>query len=211
MCIPWGTHCSDSVTESVDSSVYVKSRIMNLAYIDVLIFCYLVITCAQGAIFCVVEYDISVLEKDSLARKAAQSEGFDIDDLSMLPYAARSEHAIMKVSALNDKSKTSDFTREIDFQALLPDIREIDCNDPRNDHLLFLKSKKSNAGNEELFRLNGHHFSVFFQMEGGYFVNFAKFKENLRIKLLQMRSTKPYMFTDPIPLSEAVIKSSDVR
>jgi coiled-coil and C2 domain-containing protein 2A len=107
--------------------------------------------------------------------------------------------------------KTMDFTRETDFQVLLPDITEIDVNDPDNDHLLYLISKRGVGGENEVFRLPGNEFGAIFTAEDGhYFSNYVRYKETPRMKLLQLRCIKPYLFNSPIPINEAVIKASEV-
>lgn len=49
-----------------------------------------------------------------------------------------------------------DFTREQDFQQLLPWLQELDVNDPKNDHLLYVKAKRALTGQDGLsFHLYG--------------------------------------------------------
>ena len=107
--------------------------------------------------------------------------------------------------------QTHDFTRENDFQQLLPDLDDIDLNDPDNDHLLYLKDKHSAAGDSASFRLYGAEFGATFKGEDGYmFSNYVRYKETPRMKLLQLRCVKPYLFNSPIPLNENVIKNSEL-
>jgi hypothetical protein len=104
----------------------------------------------------------------------------------------------------------SDFTRENDFQYMLPEYADLDANDPQNDHLLYLKSKRSVAGDEDVFRLSGLDIGVPYQCDNVSYSNYVKLKECNRMKLLRLRTLKPYLFSDPIPLSETVIKNSEL-
>jgi hypothetical protein len=49
-----------------------------------------------------------------------------------------------------------------------------------------------------------------FKEDGVSYQNFVKFQLNLRMKLLQLRDRNPTLFTEPIPLNEHVIKSSEL-
>ena len=124
----------------------------------------------------------------------------------MLPYPKQSVNYISK----NNDGKLSDFTRENDFQSLLPNISDIDVNDPMNDHLLNLIAKRSVITDRDLFQLQGSDYADFFGSDGYIFANFVKFKESSRMKLLKLRHFKPYLFSDPIPLSENIIRSSEL-
>ena len=107
--------------------------------------------------------------------------------------------------------QTQDFSREADFQQLLPDLEDIDVNDPDNDHLLYLKGKRPVTDDSAAFRLYGDTFGAMFHAEDGHLLNnFVRFKETPRMKLLQLRCVKPYLFNAPIPLNEAVIKNSEL-
>ena len=110
-----------------------------------------------------------------------------------------------------------DFTRENDFQQLLPPIESLDINDPHNEHLLYLKSKKTVAlsgGGDELggadcFRLQGYDYALIFEAQRVYnnpsfptmhgvhytMANYLAVKENLRMQLLALRWKKPYLFS----------------
>jgi hypothetical protein len=42
------------------------------------------------------------------------------------------------------------------------------------------------------------------------YANYLKFQQGIRVKLLQLRSKKPHLFSEPIPLSEGILKRSDL-
>jgi hypothetical protein len=128
------------------------------------------------------------------------------DEVSLLPFPKPSNNLVSR----RFDGKISDFTRENDFQALLPDENDIDINDPVNDHLVYLFSKRSVYSDSNVFQLQNSDFASVFGNEGFCFSNFVKFKESLRMKLLRLRNIKPFLFNDPIPLSENVIKSSEL-
>jgi hypothetical protein len=91
-----------------------------------------------------------------------------------------------------------DFTRENDFQAMLPPLDEIDINDPQNEHLLYLKSKRSVISDSDIFRLQGFDTISYFRGHGSSsfytMMNYMIAKPSLRLQLLLIRSKKPYLF-----------------
>lgn len=62
----------------------------------------------------------------------------------------------------------------------------------------------------DVFNLYGYEYSVPYAETGVSYLNFIKFQESLRIKLLKLREQKPFLFTEPIPLSEKDISSSEL-
>lgn len=73
-----------------------------------------------------------------------------------------------------------------------------------------MKSKAPVHKDIDIFQLSGLNFSVPFGEEGETYLNYMKFQDSLRMKLLKLRETKPFLFTEPIPLSEQSIKSSEL-
>jgi hypothetical protein len=61
-----------------------------------------------------------------------------------------------------------------------------------------------------VFQLSGMDYAAPFREEGVSYQNFVKFQMSLRMKLLQLRDSHPHLFTEPIPLSEQIIKSSEL-
>jgi hypothetical protein len=113
--------------------------------------------------------------------------------------------------------KNFDFTRENDFQIMLPLIQEIDVNDPINDHLLYVKAKRALGGQDNSFHMYGMDYSVPFDSsdsngkETRYsLVNYAKVKASMRIRLLMIRAKKPYLFSWPMPLLDKLVKSNEL-
>lgn len=114
-------------------------------------------------------------------------------------------------SKLAQKSRINDFSRENDFQLMLPEFHDLDVNDPRNDSLLVTKAKRAMLNDDrDYFYLKGLDFSVVFGMGEHGFTNFVKFCQPSRMKLLRLRIAKPFLFSGPIPLSEDVIRQSEI-
>ena len=171
--------------------------------------------CCQGSMLCTAEYDMGTVEARS------PYDPIQPGEVTLLPPATTLHKQSLLLAGLSNSSggggdaaiRAYDFTRENDFQSLLPDLDDIDVNDPLNDHLLYLKSKRghvSSSSNQprEVFRLVGGDYASSFSSEGGFsFANYVRFKETPRMKLLQLRSLKPHLFQQPIPLNEAQIKS----
>lgn len=156
----------------------------------------------QGAVLCTAEYDVSALDHSQNI-----ADGIRPDDLAVIPAARPS---LKSVTNTRDGT-ANDFTRETDFQVMLPELDDIDVNDPDNDHLLQLKSKRLVGDDNDMFRLSGAEFGAVFTTEDGHFFNnYVRYKETPRMKLLQLRCVKPYLFNGPIPLNEAIIKHSEL-
>ena len=132
----------------------------------------------QGAVLCTAEYDVSSMESSN-----TQFDGIRSDDVALVPSQKQSMQSVT-----GKDGSMPDFTRENDFQTLLPDIDAIDVNDPDNDHLLYLKSQRIVGDDSDVFRLTGSEFGVVFSGEDGHlFNNYVRYKETPRMKLLQLR------------------------
>jgi sRNA-binding carbon storage regulator CsrA len=152
-------------------------------------------------VLCTAEYDVSAQEGSSGA------DGVRPEDAALVPVAKPT----LKSVTSGAYSKAHDFTRENDFQLLLPEVEEIDVNDPDNDHLLYIKSKRLAGDDGDVFRLAGNDFGTVFCGEDGHpFSNYVRYKETPRMKLLQLRCVKPYLFNAPIPINEDIIKRSEL-
>jgi len=155
-----------------------------------------------GSILCTTDYDSSTSDKHR------RGDTVRHDDLALLPTVKQSVQAVTKRGG---HTKVHDFTRENDFQSILPELEDIDTNDPSNDHLIYLKSKRDVGDSMDTFRLSGWDFgTVFTSDDGTPLNNYVRYKEPPRMKLLQLRCLKPYLFNSPIPLSETAIKNSEV-
>jgi hypothetical protein len=143
-----------------------------------------------------------------------------------------------------------DFTREKDFQSLLPALTAFDVNDPNNLNILIAKAKQAyyqlsalfdkkfqlvaadfhfsfhhrannnnnlvttsnrsqGASNSNNNNNNGNKFTCFF--------NFAKFKSNMRLRLLSLRVSHSYLFptstrfqSHAIPLLEKQLRQHEL-
>ena len=135
--------------------------------------------------------------------------GIKPDDVAVVPAPKASlDNAVQP----NIDSKLTDFTRENDFQSLLPIIDDIDINNPINEILLHLYSKRGAVTDRDVFQLqhSSDFAAVFGSSDGVTFANYVRFKESMRMKLLRLRCLKPFLFHDPIPISEVAIKNSDL-
>lgn len=175
---------------------------------------------------------------NSVNNKLLQVEGVDTAELAVYPSletAAQSTPSSSSgASASFLSSLLSDFTRENDFQRLLPNLAELDANDPLNDYLLYLKSKRLSAVSGDYFRLGGLDYAVPFlsllfqeavrdgrdenalrllnELNGRKvtLLNFAKLRPNGRLQLLRLRMKKPFLFYGlAIPLLPEKIKENE--
>lgn len=100
--------------------------------------------------YCSVEYDIAALGGHVGPLGATLEGGLRLGDTGVLPQplaAGKGGDGSMGMSGATvagsgRESKINNFARELDFQSLLPDRQELDLNDPRNDHLLYLMSQR---------------------------------------------------------------------
>ena len=138
-----------------------------------------------------------------------QLSGVKSDDVAVVPPPKSS---MDNAAPQSFNSKLNDFTRENDFQSLLPDINDIDVNNPINEILLYLYTKRAVMTDKNVFQLqlSSDFAAIFGSSDGVLFTNYVKFKESMRMRLLKLRCLKPFLFNDPIPLSELAIKSSDL-
>jgi hypothetical protein len=115
----------------------------------------------------------------------------------------------------------TDFTRENDFQRLLPTIEYMDVNDPSNLSLLASKSRRANAIHGDVFRLYGYDHSIYFQSHSlrdastnlsPLLINYSKLKANYRLLLLKLRQQKPFLFNNVtcIPYTTSAIKANEI-
>ena len=191
----WYTYCTDKPVVVVASSSYVPQR-------------------STGALLCTVEYDVAIPDRATPHSSSISShhnmkrthyDGINSEELGLLPLPSSGPD----FSALSD-SRKGDFARERDFQALLPHQDTLDLNDPRNEHLLYLKSRGPVIKDRDVFLLSGLDFAVSFKEDGVPYTNFVALSQPLRMRLLMLRDLKPHLFTVPIPLSSEEIKHSDL-
>lgn len=142
---------------------------------------------------------------------AITSDGVMPEDLATL--SSPSEFGHFGTSGAN----VVDFSRESDFQQLLPRLQEVDVNDPRNENLMSIKSRRPIAGLQDVFRLTGYHSAIEFYSfptakdpQRYSLLNYAKLKPSRRLKLLALRVQKPYLISGAIPLSEQLIQGNEV-
>jgi hypothetical protein len=102
-----------------------------------------------------------------------------------------------------------DIVRERDFQSLLPSLNQLDINDPRNENLIFAKERSPVISETDIFHMGGLDYSVVFHESGHSYLNYLKYQPCLRFQLLQLRDSKPYLFSHPIPLSDDIIQQNN--
>lgn len=187
----------------------------------------------SGSIYCALEFDPLIprseptLVNNSVNNKQYRTEGVDASLLAVFPAPELPSATTNSFS----QSLLNDFTRENDFQQLLPPLHDIDWNDPMNDVLLYLKSKRMNAIKGDYFHLFGNDYSIPFKsmlfdndeplpMKNGRtsnydiqtvtLMNFTKLKCPLRLLLLKLRVQKPFLFYHlSIPLNNEEIKQNE--
>ncbi len=144
-------------------------------------------------------------------------DGIKAEDVARLPKP--SIDAMKRGQAMG----VADFVKEKDFLKLMPKLSELDVNDPRNANLLDMimaaggvvsgknvLMSSAFSSDKMIFRLNNDENNLLLQERGVSYANFMKLQQSLRIKLLQLRSKKPYLFSGPIPLNEETLKRSDL-
>jgi hypothetical protein len=149
-----------------------------------------------GLLLCAAEYDASTADSSSSHHKAF--EGIQAEDLARLP-PVLSVATGSSFSGMQRSSRAAGIS-----QRILQGYENLDPNDPRND--LWLRSaKKADVVDKPLFRLEGLDFAVPFGEDGAYYQNFIRFQSSARMRLLKMRELKPFLFSDPIPMTDAEI------
>lgn len=168
----------------------------------------------SGSIFFISEYE-PITRTQGVG---GHSDGVSADQLAHIPSPEVFATKHLRNSPLHD------FSREKDFIRLMPKLSELDINDPRNEHLLCLllaaggaingrnvvSLSSAFASDKDIFRLAMDEYSLLLSEQGVSYANYVKFQQGMRIKLLQLRSKKPHMFSEPIPLSDGVLKRSDL-
>ena len=161
--------------------------------------------------------NIFVITEFEMLTSGKANDGIRTDDLARVPRT--SLEALRKGVGM----RSTTFAQEKDFLKLMPKFGELDINDPRNEGLLSmllaaggvvsgrnLILSSSFADNKEYFRLFHDESALLLTENGQSYANYMKFQQGLRIKLLQLRTKKPYLFSGPVPLNEAVLKHSDI-
>jgi hypothetical protein len=165
-----------------------------------------------GSVFCITEYDAASSPLHN------SRDGIRANQLAHLPMS--SAHS---VAERYRSAHIRDFSREKDFIRLMPKLSELDVNDPRNEHLVCMllaaggvitgrtiTLSSAFSGDKEIFRLATDEYGLLLSEQGVSYANYLKFQQGIRIKLLQLRTKKPFLFSEPIPLAEAVLKRSDL-
>lgn len=172
----------------------------------------------EGSVLCGSQYDVGY---DQPHESIMQRDSFD--GVSLGNAAWINEYSNPKDARMAD-AKTFEtrgrlagdilqFTKEKDFFDLLPQVNDIDINDPRNDGLVRqIRSGLLSGRNtqRDIFQLFGAQFTVMYGEENTDYSNFLRFQLNDRMKLLKLRDSRPYLFTEPIPLQQSAIRKNEV-
>lgn len=155
----------------------------------------------NGLILCVAEYDSSH-SHDHSGQGGRGFDGISLYDLAQIPPAIPPTGSLL--TGLSKGSRSAGVS-----QRILQGYQTLDPNDPRNDAWLKVARRADSGSDFEGFHLTGLDMSVPFGEDGTLYQNFIKFQGSLRMQLLQLRQVKPYLFADPIPMSDAEIKRND--
>ncbi len=156
----------------------------------------------RGSILVVCEYDVSSSAESKHTTESAFS-GVDEANLAVLPPPGEVDKATAWGSGYN-------LGGGLTSTRLLPSIKNMDPNDPRNDVLASRATEDPMGMNKKVFHLFGHNFAVAFSEGGESYDNYLRFKEGPRSQLLRLRQQSPHLFTEPIPLTDAEIRSSEL-
>lgn len=182
----------------------------------------------SGSLYCASEFD-PFTEDNIGERNSILYDGIQTDELAKYPYEEQESAVSSNKKKLMTKlmGEVNDFTRENDFQDVLPNLSILDTNDPTNEMILMMKAKRLQSTETDMFRLQGLDYGLVFSqtipenMEDvnkninskivySTFMNFLRLKESNRLKLLRIRALKPFLFSAPIPLNEKVINQHEL-
>ena len=151
-----------------------------------------------GAILISCDYEVGSVS----SKQQSSYDGIKSDDIALIR---------QQITAKSPGAVTNDAYKERDFQQLMPSISNLDINDPSSDGLVrSIILGKSATTEFDSYYLFGKHFAESFSEDNQNYENYLKFSPNLRLQLLKLRDAKPYLFTDPVPLSDSVIQRSEL-
>ena len=153
----------------------------------------------KGSILVACEYDVACAEHKPMV---SEYDGVEESSLAVLPLPGATDKATAWGSGYTLGGGLS-------AHRLLPALQSMDPNDPRNDILAFRAAIVPLAGDRKVFHLFGHDFAVSFTEGGHSYDNYMRFKEGLRVQMLRLRDQNPYLFTEPIPLTDDEIRQSE--
>lgn len=167
-----------------------------------------------GALLCGSEYDIAY---DPVTNSIASNTNNPIDgvpwtDIAYIPASDSSGGS--GLSGARVIGGKLDFTKEKDFFDLLPSLHLLDTHDPKNDVIVQHQIQGLLSGRlrkRNIFQFGGEYFaSLHKESDGVSYGNYFKYQSSYRLQLLRLRELKPYLFTEPIPLSEEMIRTSEL-
>jgi hypothetical protein len=159
----------------------------------------------EGALLVATEYVIRNDYAVGALKDVLSTDGIDDKLLSHMP-----------ASSVKHKGfdSASDFAREKDFQVMIRKDEKFDKHDPRNEEVLMSKRRARIEGTRaerDVFQLGpGPELGDMFGEAGSSYLNYMRLQEPMRHKLLRMRNSKPFLFSQPIPLSDKTIRRSDI-
>lgn len=161
-----------------------------------------------GALLCGSEYDLAYDPVNNSIVVNNTVDGVHGSDIAYIPPTEKGNHSAGRL--IGGKLE---FTREKDFFELLPPLHLLDIHDPRNDLIVFHQIQGLLSGRlrkRNIFQLGGEYFSSIHSEDGVSYGNYFKYQPSARLRLLRLRELKPYLFTEPIPLSEELIRTSEL-
>ncbi len=151
-----------------------------------------------GAILVSCDYEVGSVN----IKQQSSYDGIKSDDIALIR---------QQITAKSPGAVANDVYKERDFQQLMPSMSNLDINDPSSDGLVkSIILGKSVTTEFDSYYLFGKHFAESFSEDNQNYENYLKFSPNLRLQLLKLRDAKPYLFTDPVPLSDSVIQRSEL-
>ena len=157
-----------------------------------------------GLILCAAEYDSRSTDAAHSSSSRTTYDGIPTEDLAHVPPVVPIGSGTL-FTALHKGSRSTGIS-----QRILQGFENLDPNDPRND--AWLRSAKRVEGNQDrpVFHLDGLDFAVPFGEDGGFYDNYMRFQGSLRMQLLHMRQAKPFLFSEPIPMTDAEIRNKEI-
>lgn len=159
------------------------------------------------------QYSLSYSAEVDGGESLSDYQGIRFDEVAVVAAARQEFDTISGKQKRNvarlDNNPLPQFARERDFQMLLPATDSFDKNDPRNEHIMYSKLMASpKIGQRDYFQLHGGDVSVYFSENEESYSNYLRFQMGYRLRLLVLRDLKPFLFSEPIPLSEKFIRHS---
>lgn len=146
----------------------------------------------SAALLCSVEYSLA---SNTMNHSV---DGVKPDQVAIIPSRAnRNDHDNKLLQLDQQRLQSPSLILDKDYQALLPDVFLLDPNDPKNDSLLYTELRgKQRLLDSDIFNLGPSNDIVWAHTENGIgYDDYMQMKMSLRLRLLRIRSKKPFLFT----------------